>query len=402
MPMEQWAALREAFFLKADLPVDAREVPQYLDTRLQKAFDHFLGQEEGNTFASVGESGWVLSKDPADELSEAKSSAAGKAQCEWPGECYARQLSCTDLADNRVDNELHFTNAFLPATRRHDRSSEDVCSIITSIMAYGCNIGPHLMAQMISGISYKQIKHIFDWQITDDAQRQALAQVVNGIGGIEITKVWGTGKTSGSDGQRFGYHNKTLHRTFSHKLNDFALEFYTFVADNFAPFYNLVKEATDRDSSKVLDGHLYNVSDLEIEEHYTDTHGYDEVNFAAFAMLGKKFTPRIKNIKTQWLYKIDRDKNYGSLDALLKGANHTSKLDYVVDQWDRMGQFYASLAVGQVTASTALKRLTSFTEKNNFYKANVELGRVLKTEHILQLDERSRKTEASQERSTQS
>ncbi len=380
MPMEQWATLREAFFLRAKLPVNAQEVPQYLEARLQRAFDHFLGQKEDNTFASVGESGWVLSKDPADELSEAKKQQLGKLNQWLAG--HMRTIKLPDLLIE-VDNELHFTNAFLPATRRHDRSSEDICSIITSIMAYGCNIGPHLMAQMISGISYKQIKHIFDWQITDDAQRQALAQVVNGIGGIEITKVWGTGKTSGSDGQRFGYHNKTLHRTFSHKLNDFALEFYTFVADNFAPFYNLAKEATDRDFSKVLDGHLYNVSDLEIEEHYTDTHGYDEVNFAAFAMLGKTFTPRIKNIKTQWLYKIDQDKNYGSLDALLKGANHTTKMSYIVDQWDRIGQFYASLAAGQVTASTALKRLTSFTEKNNFYRANVELGRVLKTEHIL-------------------
>src|SRR5947207_1157570 len=114
-----------------------------------------------------------------------------------------------------------------------------------------------------------------------------------------------------------------------------------------------------------------------------DTHGYDEVNFAAFAMLGKTFSPRIKNIKSQWLYKINQDKDYGNLSALLKGANHTSKLNYVVDQWDRMGQFYASLATGQATASTALKRLTSSTEKNHFYQANVELGRILKTEHIL-------------------
>jgi len=82
---------------------------------------------------------------------------------------------------------------------------------------------------MIEGVSYKQIKHIFDWQITDEAQRHALADVVNGISGIEVTKVWGEGKTSGSDAQRFGYRKKTLHRTFSHKFNDFAIEFYTFV-----------------------------------------------------------------------------------------------------------------------------------------------------------------------------
>ena len=107
-----------------------------------------------------------------------------------------------------VDNDLHFSDQFLPATRRQERTAEDVCTILTTIMAYGCNIGPHTMAQMIEGVSYRQIRRIFDWQITDEAQRHALADVVNGISGIEVTKVWGEGKTSGSDGQRFGYQKK--------------------------------------------------------------------------------------------------------------------------------------------------------------------------------------------------
>jgi TnpA family transposase len=36
------------------------------------------------------------------------------------------------------------------------------------------------------------------------------------------------------------------------------------------------------------------------------------------------------------------------------------------------------------SASTALKRLNSFTDKNHFYRANRELGRIFKTEFILQ------------------
>ena len=132
-----------------------------------------------------------------------------------------------------------------------------------------------------------------------------------------------------------------------------------------------------------MDGHLYNVSDLDIEEHYTDTHGYTEINFAAFAWLGITFSPRIKNIKSQWLYKIDEGKNYNSLNPLISGADHTIKMKYIVDNWDRMAQFYASLEAGHVTASTALKRIVGFTSKNHFYQANVQLGRILKTEHIL-------------------
>jgi TnpA family transposase len=48
-------------------------------------------------------------------------------------------------------------------------------------------------------------------------------------------------------------------------------------------------ECADRDAAFVLDSLLYNESDLEIEEHYTDTYGYTELNFAAFAMLGRRF-----------------------------------------------------------------------------------------------------------------
>jgi protein-S-isoprenylcysteine O-methyltransferase Ste14 len=50
----------------------------------------------------------------------------------------------------------------------------------------------------------------------------------------------------------------------------------------------------------------------------------------------------------------------------------------------KVGQFYASLESGHTTASTALKRLASFNSKNQFYRANRELGRVFKTEYILQ------------------
>jgi len=377
---EQWEAMKEAFYQKSKLPRNSSDVAAYFINRLQNAFDYFLEQEKNNAFAKIGKEGWILSTDAAETLSSEQKQKL-EAITQWLSS-HMRTIKLPDLLIE-VDNDLHFTDPFFPATRRQRRTAEDICTVLTTIMAYGCNIGPHTMAQMIAGVSYSQIKYIFDWQITDEAQRSALADVVNGISGIEVTKSWGEGKTSGSDGQRFGYHKKTLHRTFSHKFNDFAIEFYTFVADNYAPFYNLAKEATDRDSSKVLDGHLYNVSDLDIEEHYTDTHGYTEINFAAFAWLGISFSPRIKNIKTQWLYKIEEDKDYGSLNPLIAGNTHTIKMNYVVDNWDRMAQFYASLEAGHVTASTALKRIVGFTSKNHFYQANLQLGRILKTEHIL-------------------
>lgn len=133
-----------------------------------------------------------------------------------------------------------------------------------------------------------------------------------------------------------------------------------------------------------MDGLLYNESDLPLEEHYVNTHGYTENNFAAFTMLGRKFAPRIRGLHKQRIYRIDKDKDYQALSPLVCRSDRTINMDWIIDQWDRMGHFYASLECGHATASTAMKRLNGLTGKNHFYRANRELGRVFKTEHILQ------------------
>lgn len=213
------------------------------------------------------------------------------------------------------------------------------------------------MAQLTPGITYWQIKQVTDWQLTEEALRQALAKLVNAISSLEVTQAWGTGQASSSDGKRFRLRRKVLQQTYSPRFHDYAIEFYSFVADNYAPFYSTVIECTDRDAAYVLDGLLYNESDLALEEHYTDTHGYTEINFTAFAMLGRRFSPRIRGLQKQRIYRIDTVKDYGPLASLVDRAGRTIHMDWICDQWDRMGQFYASFENGHTTASTALKRL---------------------------------------------
>ena len=100
----------------------------------------------------------------------------------------------------------------------------------------------------------------------------------------------------------------------------------------------------------MLDGLLYNESDLELEEHYTDTHGYTDINFAAFAMLGRRFSPRIRGLKKQRLYRVDT-RDYGILGSLVGRADRKIDIRGIADQWDRLGHFYASLESGHTTAS---------------------------------------------------
>ena len=192
--------------------------------------------------------------------------------------------------------------------------------------------------------------------MTAEAQRAALAALVHAISRLDTSLHWGEGRASDSDGQRFSLPRKVLQQTDSTRFSDFALEFYSFVADNDAPFHSMPIECTDRDAGFVLDGLLYNESDLELEEHDTDTHGYTEINFAAFAMLGRRFCPRIRGLKKQRLYRLDIPRDYGALASLVSRADRTIDPRVIAEQWDRMGQFYASLESGHTTASVALRQ----------------------------------------------
>ena len=380
MTESEWEKQRESFFERAGLPVDAADVPAYLNERLDATYDHFLTGLPSNSYASLDEDGWQLSTDPTEKLDKVGKEQLANLET-WLSE-HLRDIKLPELLIE-VDNELQFSQHFMiPEQQRHP---DEICPILATIMAHGCNVGPYTMAQLTQNVSYRQIKRITDWQMTEESQRQALAQVVNAISRLDVTQAWGAGKTSSSDGQRFRFKQKVLQQTWSNRFNDYALEFYSFVADNYAPFYSTVIECTDRDAAYVLDGLLYNESDLTLEEHYTDTHGYTEINFAAFAMLGRPFSPRIRGIQKQRIYRIDTDRNYGALAPLLKRKDHIIHLDWICKQWDRMGHFYASLERGHVTASTALKRLVGYSGKNHFYRANRELGRVFKTEHILRV-----------------
>ena len=381
IPTTQWETMRTSFFEAAGLPCTPEDVPSYLTRRLNRAYDGFLASQPRNTYAKVDEEGWRLSTDPTEKLDPLGEEKLDQLKS-WLKN-YMRSTRLPELLIE-VDNELHFTQHFTPLASRDTRRVSDVCAILTTILAHGCNVGPYTMSRLVQGVSYSQIQRISDWQLTEENQRTALASVVNAIANLDTSQVWGEGTTSSSDGQRYAFRRQVLHQTYSPKFSDFALEFYSFVADNYAPFYSTPIECTDRDAAYVLDGLLYNESDLALEEHYTDTHGYTEINFAAFAMLGKRFCPRIRGIQHQRIYRIDSGKDHGMLEPLVNRRDRTIRMDPIVDQWDRMGQFYATLQSGHTTANVALRRLNAMSARNQFYRANRELGRVFKTEFILQ------------------
>ena len=160
------------------------------------------------------------------------------------------------------------------------------------------------MADASPGLTARQLGWLHDWFVRDDTYSDALAELTNFQTRQPFAALWGDGTTSSSDGQHYktGAHGNRHGRVNKRYGHAPGVTFYTHVSDQYAPFHTKIISANKRDATFVLDGLLYHESDLNIEEHYTDTHGYTEHVFALWALLGFKFAPRIRDITDSRLF----------------------------------------------------------------------------------------------------
>jgi Tn3 transposase DDE domain len=119
-----------------------------------------------------------------------------------------------------VDQGLDWTRHFLPLGQRATRTADDVCQVVATIMAYGCNLGPETMARLTTDVTYADIQQIADWYLHEEALRAALADIVNAIAALDTTQVWGDGRASSSDGQRFLFPRRVLRRPYKQNLEN--------------------------------------------------------------------------------------------------------------------------------------------------------------------------------------
>ncbi|AFZ56750.1 Tn3 family transposase [Anabaena cylindrica] len=285
------------------------------------------------------------------------------------------RIKLTDLLVE-VDSWTHFTKHF---THLYSGTEvEDKVVLLSALLADGINLGLTRMADATQGMSFERLAWVADWYIRDETYSQALAEVVNFQAQVPFAAYWGDGTTSSSDGQRFKAGG---HRSFNEEINakygkDRSVIFYTHISDQYVPFHVKVINATVRDASYVLDGLLYHESDLQIQEHYTDTSGYTEQVFAMCHLLGFRFAPRMRDLPDKKLYTFESTSADEVLSPLLGGKINVKLIE---DSWDEILRLASSIRTGTVTASLMLRKLASYPRQNRLALALRELGRIERT-----------------------
>jgi TnpA family transposase len=158
---------------------------------------------------------------------------------------------------------------------------------------------------------------------------------------------------------------------------------YTHTADIRLPFAQLVISTNDREALYVIDALCSHETDLQIREHYTDTHGYTTHVFALCSLLGFRFAPRIQDVLDQRLYTVGQPTaDYGPLTALLKGRANAR---LITANWDEALRVAASIRHGTVSAALLMRKLAAYPRQNQVARALHDIGQLEKTVFILEL-----------------
>ena len=226
------------------------------------------------------------------------------------------------------------------------------------------------------------LQEMSQWCVREETLKAANALLVDDLRSVPLSAVWGDGTVSSSDGQRFSLQASSLlgslyPRYFGYY--DRAVTVYTHVADHHSVFHTQVIACAVREATYVLDGLLDNDTILRPKEHFVDQHGYTDQLFGLCHLLGYSLMPRL-TVSKQPLYKLDRTKHYGPLDAVFHG---TVDLALIREQWDQLVRVAASLRHRTAPAHVILTRLASSAPSDRLAKALTALGQALKSLYLL-------------------
>jgi TnpA family transposase len=276
-----------------------------------------------------------------------------------------------------VDNWIHYSKEL---ENEHSARNPDHQKLkYAALFCNACNISIADLARS-SELDYQSLWWVTHNYFSEENLKKANNILVNRHHKQWLSNYWGSGTFSSSDGQRFPTSGKIRNAQALPKYFGYGqgIGIYTHTADQYSQFGSQVISIHERDATYVLTEILANETDLVLEEHTTDTHGYTDLNFALFDLVGKSFYPRIKDLKNQRLYKVT-GKNLPSLVYPPLKFTGTVDIDSLQKHADEMTRVAVSLMTGTVTPSMLISKLQAYPKQNNLMYVLQSYGQLIKT-----------------------
>ncbi|MFJ5932610.1 Tn3 family transposase [Sphingomonas sp. NPDC092331] len=275
-----------------------------------------------------------------------------------------------------VDERTGFSEAFTHL--RTGAPCSDRIGLMNVLLAEGVNLGLRKMAAATNTHSFWELLRIARWHVEGSAYDRALAMIVEAHAALPMAAFWGQGQSASSDGQFFlaTEQGEAMNLINAKYGNVPGLKGYSHVSDQYAPFATQVIPATVSETPYILDGLLMNDAGRRVRQHFADTGGFTDHVFAACALLGYRFAPRIRDLPQKRLYAFTPNATPANVRALVGGKINEPLIER---NWPDILRIMATIAAGIVAPSQILRKLASYPRQNELALALREVGRIERT-----------------------
>ena len=377
---EAWNAARLTVCRALDRSLDAGTEIGDLTARLDRAWRQVAANLPNNPHARIERRNdrdeLVLS--PLDKLERPPSLVVLQS-------AIAARMPKIDLPDVMLEAAARsgFADTFTHVSERHARVEDFTTSLCGGLIAQACNIGfEPLVRTDQPALSRARLSWVSQNFIRPETIAAANARIVAAQNALPIAHIWGSGEVASADGIRFVAPSSAIHAGPNPKYFGAGrgITYYNLVSDQFTGLNAVVVPGTLRDSLVILGLLLGQETDLAPAEIMTDTAAYADTVFGLFWLLGYQFSPRLADIGDARFWRIDKTADYGPLNGL---ARNRINIDLLTRNWEDMLRLAGSLKLGRIHAGAIMRVLQVKDRPTTLARALAELGRVIKTLHML-------------------
>src|SRR5258708_1875826 len=268
-----------------------------------------------------------------------------------------KRLPLMQIPDMAVEGDgwTKFLDRFTDPITGKPPTGRDRQILLAAILALGMNIGLKKMSQATE-YSYSELSRVAATYIREETISRALRVLDNFALRLPMSKYWGDGTATSSDGMRVIVAVKAANAEYNSRYfgNRRGLTFLTHTADIQMPLSPYIISTNERQALYTIDLLCRHETDLNIIEHYTDTAGYTFHVFAVCSFLGFRFAPSIRSMPHHYLYSVEPADVKGPFAEYYKGV---AKTDLIEELWDEQKRFSASIRHGTASAAVLMRKL---------------------------------------------
>ena len=180
------------------------------------------------------------------------------------------------------------------------------------------------------------------------------------------------------DGQKFGVERPTVKARYSRKYfgRGKGIVAYTLLC-NHVPLQGWLIGAHEFEAHHVFDVWYHNTSDIVLTAITGDMHSVNKANFAIMHWFGPRFEPRFTNLQEQ-LKQLYCTGDLAQYEKNLIQPAGQIDLQVILDEKANIDQIVATLGLKEMTQSTLIRKLCTYTQPNPTRRAIFEFDKLIR------------------------